>query len=267
MQYSVCIIRCLHIVESAADTPAGGMVNPADRHGVILPLKICVGVTSGLSIIGGFLIVLTFCLRLYGRPRTPPPSNGPAPAAALPARRTMSKMEMMGPGRLILVNLSIADILLAGSHLWGVAAGYEHYFRTKNDNALNSGPNGSTDVMCDVQGALAVYGTISSFLWTIILSFFVVGTLLLPHPRRYGSMCAMLLYLVTCWGIPALVVLVITLEKEFGLEDDVTIGIYTALLQELRLSYDNTVTCSVLLHMKYPQLYALCVIIVYLRNT
>ena len=130
---------------------------------------------------------------------------------------------MMSPGRIILVNLSIADIILAASHLWGVSANYQHYF-LKNDNAHNSGPNGSTDTMCDVQGAVAVYGTISSFLWTIVLSFFVVGTLLLPRPRLYGSLCALLVYLMTCWGLPAIVITVISIKKEFGLEDDVTIG-------------------------------------------
>lgn len=132
-------------------------------------------------------------------------------------------MEMMSPGRLILVNLSIADILLAGSHLWGVLAGYQQYFN-RNENAHNSGPNGSTDTMCDVQGAMAVYGTISSFLWTIILSFFVVGTLLLPHPRRYGSLCAFLVYLLICWGLPAIVLLIVALKREFGFQDDVDIG-------------------------------------------
>ena len=166
---------------------------PADRHGVILPLKICVGITSVLSIVGGFLIVLTFCMRLCSKSRITTP-------AATAGRRDPARpnTEMISPGRVILVNLSIADVMLAGSHLWGVAAGYQTYF-LKNDNAHNSGPNGSTNVLCDVQGALAVYGTISSFLWTIILSFFVVGTLLLPHPRRYGSPCALLVYLVMCW--------------------------------------------------------------------
>ena len=198
---------------------------PADRHGIILPLKICVGVTSALSIVGGFLIVLTFCLRLCakrGRYNAAPGDGGTNGAGAAAGRERA--LEMMSPGRLIIVNLSIADILLAASHLWGVLAGYQQFFN-KNDNAHNSGPNGSTDTMCDVQGALAVYGTISSFLWTIILSFFVVGTLLLPHPRRYGSLCAFLVYQLICWGLPAVVLFVIALEKEFGSQDDVTIGL------------------------------------------
>ena len=192
---------------------------PADRHGVILPLKICVGITSSLSIIGGFLVVLTFCIRLC-QFRATHRTDG----AQVPLTDSMRlKHEMMSPGRLIVVNLSIANILLAVSHLWGVAGEYQTFF-DKNDNVNNSDPNGSTNAMCNVQGALAVYGTISSFLWTIILSFFVVGTLVLPHPKRYGSPLTLLAYLIVCWGIPLVIVIVIAVKREFGLEDEMTIG-------------------------------------------
>ena len=197
---------------------------PADRHGVILPLKICVGVTSVLSIIGGFLIVLTFCLRDMGLCFKSNRQHSTVPAAA--ATRSRSRRpntELISPGRVILVNLSIADMLVSGSHLWGVAAGYDSDF-SHNDTMNTSGPIGSSNTMCSVQGGVAVYFTIASFLWTIILSFFVVGTLLLPHPRRYGSPCALLVYLVMCWGLPAVVIIVVALKNEFGLEDKDAIG-------------------------------------------
>lgn len=193
---------------------------PADRHGVILPLKICVGITSSLSIIGGFLVVLTFCIRLC-QFRTIVRETADRPQAPLSDSMKL-KHEMMSPGRLIVVNLCIANIILAVSHLWGVAGEYQTFF-DKNDNG-NSGPNGSTNTMCNIQGGLAVYGTISSFLWTIILSFFVVGTLVLPHPKRYGSPFTLLVYLIVCWGIPLVIVVVISVKKVFGLEDEMTIG-------------------------------------------
>lgn len=190
-----------------------------DRHGVILPLKICVGITSCLSIIGGFLIVLTFCWRVC--------SKDERPAGDGRTRRQTTdrfKRGMLSPGRFILVNLSIADILVAASHLWGVADGYEKYYDEKNRNAHNTGPNGSTDNECDAQGAVAVYGTLSSFLWTITLSFFVVGTLVLPHPRRYGSLCALLVYMLVCWGLPAVVSVAMAVKNEFGLDEEADIG-------------------------------------------
>ena len=193
----------------------------SDRPDIILALKICIGVTSALSIIGGFLIVLTFCLRLCFTSDQQAGSDAAQPGAG---RRSHYKAaEMMSPARVILVNLSIADILLAGSHLWGVVGNYQKHYHV-NQNANNSGPNGSTDLLCDIQGGLAVYSTIASFLWTIILSFFVVGTLVLSHPKRYGSLFAVLVYLVVCWGLPAVVLIVISVEREFGFEDDTSVG-------------------------------------------
>ncbi|CAI8004152.1 hypothetical protein GBAR_LOCUS3842 [Geodia barretti] len=191
---------------------------PPDRDGVILPLKICVGVTSCLSIVGGFLIVLTFCWRVCSKKR------GDSPYHPGNQGRHSFKERMLSPGRIILVNLSLADILVGGTHLWGVVGGYERYYAMRNQNALNNGPNGSTDTACSIQGALAVYGTISSFLWTITLSFFVVGTLALPHPRRYGSVCAVLLYELICWGFPAVVVTVVAVRREFGLDVEADIA-------------------------------------------
>ena len=193
---------------------------PPDRDGVILPLKICVGVTSCLSIVGGFLIVLTFCWRVCSKKR------GDSPYHPGNQGRHSFRERMLSPGRIILVNLSLADILVGGTHLWGVVGGYERYYGMRNQNALNNGPNGSTDTACNIQGALAVYGTISSFLWTITLSFFVVGTLALPHPRRYGSVCAVLLYELICWGFPAVVVTVVAVRREFGLDVEADIGHY-----------------------------------------
>ena len=184
---------------------------PANRSGVVLPIKITVGVTSCLSIVGALLIVLTFCLRVCSKPRQ---RRAGHPNEQTEAVRT----PMLSPGRFILVNLSIADIFVAASHLWGVAAGYETLFG-RSDSEL-----GTTNTWCDMQGAMAVYATIASFLWTIILSFFVVGTLVLPHPRRYGSLRALLLYLVLCWGVPAVVLVILAVRHEFGLDYGVTIG-------------------------------------------
>ena len=184
--------------------------------GIILALKISIGATSVLSIIGGALIVLTFCLRLCSRSDQRRRNGGSVDGSYTAG--------MMSPARVILVNLSIADILLAGSHLWGVSLGYQKYF-LHNDHLNNSAPNGSTDPMCDIQGGLAVYSTIASFLWTIILSFFVVGTLILPSPRRYGSLCAVLMYLVVCWGVPAVVLVVVAVKKELGFDDYVDVGV------------------------------------------
>ena len=170
----------------------------ADRD-FVLALKIGVGIVSSLSVIGGFLIVLTFCIRLRHSSAN-------------------STDDLIGPGRFIIVNLSIADIIVASSHLWGLAMGYNVLMHQKHDNVLNS------STLCDVQGALSVYSTIASFLWTIILSFFVFGTLMLPHKKLYGRLCTVVVYHVIGWAVPLSVLIVLAVEREYGFQQDVDIG-------------------------------------------
>ena len=166
----------------------------ADRD-FVLALRIGVGIVSSLSVIGAFLIVLTFCIRLcYGESKN-----------------------MMSAGRLILVNLSIADIIVASSHLWGIARGYNVLMHQAHDSS-------ETNTLCDVQGALSVFSTIASFLWTIILSFFVFGTLMLPHKKLYGRLCTVVVYHVIGWAVPLSVLIVLAVEREYGFQQDVDIG-------------------------------------------
>lgn len=193
----------------------GNSTYPPIRHEVELPLKICVGVTSCLSIIGSFLIILTFCFGVFAR--------HPSSISSINRTSRSSWKRLLSPGRLIIVNLSIADILLATSHLWGVADNYERYFH-RNQRAHDNGPDGSTDAECDAQGALAVYGTLASFLWTITLSFFVVGTLILPRPKLYGHPLALVIYSAICWGLPAIVLSIVAAKRAFGLDEENAIG-------------------------------------------
>lgn len=204
---------------------------PPARPDIVLPLKICVGITSALSIIGGFLLVLTFCLRVCERERRLRPRN----TDTLRVQKDDDEEEVeadqkkksnlgSGAGRLILVNLSIADIIVAASHLWGAAGNYETYFH-HNQRADVTGPNGSTDAECDVQGAFAVYGTIASFLWTITLSFFAVATMMSSNPQFFGTKWyILLLYHLFGWGLPAVIVIVVAAKRALGLADQYAIG-------------------------------------------
>ena len=154
---------------------------------------------STLSVIGGFLIVLTFCIRLCH-------SSGESRA-------------MMSPARLILVNLSIADIVVAASHLWGVAMGYN-----VSANYTNNTEKSIRDTPCSVQGAVSVYSTIASLLWTIILSFFVFATLMLPNKKLYGRLCTVVVYHVIGWAVPLPVLIVLAVKKKYGYQQDIGIG-------------------------------------------
>jgi len=170
----------------------------ADRD-FVLALRIGVGIVSALSVIGAFLIVLTFCIRLcYDESKN-----------------------MMSAGRLILVNLSIADIIVASSHLWGIAMGYHVLMHQAHGDTLNSS---ETNTLCDVQGAISVFSTIASFLWTIILSFFVFGTLMLPHKKLYGRPCTVVVYHVIGWAVPLSVLIVLAVKDKYGYDQESGLG-------------------------------------------
>ena len=67
--------------------------------------------------------------------------------------------------------LSVADLLVAISHLWGIAQNIEKFLPVYYPvNATNVA---TTDTQCTTQAAVAVFGTIASFLWTLTLTFHI----------------------------------------------------------------------------------------------
>ena len=61
----------------------------------------------------------------------------------------------------ILIHLSMADIVAAFSHLWGLCSNLERF---------SNSTEGSQDANCVTQAAFTVFSTISSFLWRDILA-------------------------------------------------------------------------------------------------
>ena len=134
-----------------------------------LSLRIVVGTTCVVSIIGASLIILTF--------------------VAFKDLRTLARQQ--------LVNLSVADILVAGSHLFGLAAlRVEKYDSWMDNNTTNS----TTPLACHVQASFTMFGTIASFLWSLALGFYMLMVIVLRRPdiARY----LMLLYYPVCWLVP-----------------------------------------------------------------
>lgn len=78
----------------------------------------------------------------------------------------------------ILVNLSVADIIVALSHIWGLTLNLEDRFKQHSHNSSTNSstdeaiPNGY-DPSCVTQGAFTVLSTLASFFWTDILAVFL----------------------------------------------------------------------------------------------
>ena len=79
--------------------------------------------------------------------------------------------------RHIVVMLSIGDLLLAVSHIWGISQNVEKFLEVYHPNQSDIS---ATDVQCTTQAVVAVFGTMASFLWTLSLAFFVCSTNCIP---------------------------------------------------------------------------------------
>ena len=73
--------------------------------------------------------------------------------------------------RHIVVMLSIADLMVAVSHIWGASQPLEKFLEAYHPNGTIIS---STDIQCTTQAVLAVMGTLASFLWTLALVSYVL---------------------------------------------------------------------------------------------
>ncbi len=154
----------------------------------ILGLMITVGTTCVLSILGASLIILTY--------------------AAYKDLRTIARQ--------LLVNLSVADILVAATHFVGIFI-FKKFFHPDDPDYQNN-----TDTLCSIQGALLMIGTIASFLWTISLAVYMFSIIILRRPLLARKM--VVLFYVICWGIPLILTIWFGIKKFYGFEESVDVG-------------------------------------------
>ena len=199
---------------------------PAEYPGFILALRICVGITSILSIFGGLGIVIAYSGFLRPKPDDDTLNSAKATADQL---------------RQIIVFLSIADILVAWGHLWGVSTplkrfldGYSHY--------NTSAP--TTDQQCSVQAVLTIYGTVASFMWTVILTmlvFVLIKSQQKKKVQRYFGRKAFTIYHLLCWLVPLIEICILARLDLLGY-DTVDVGEYPnniRLLECLFIPFDT----------------------------
>lgn len=153
-------------------------------------MQIAVSVTCVLSILGSSLIVLTYVL--YKELRT--------------------------TARQLLVNLSIADWIVAASHMTGVLTNYKR-FSEHSCNDTRVSPQ-HTDTWCEIQGGLAMFSSLSSFLWTVAVAVYLFVIIV---AQRRGKRLVPVLY-VLCWGIPAVLAVALGAKRYLGFEGGVDAG-------------------------------------------
>lgn len=73
--------------------------------------------------------------------------------------------------------LSVADLLVSVSHIWGATQDLENFMEAYHSNGSDFS---STDIQCTAQAVLAVIGTLASFLWTLALVSYVLIVTSMP---------------------------------------------------------------------------------------
>ena len=176
---------------------------PVYDHRFVATLTAAVVVTALLSIFGSGLIIFTY--------------------AAFKNLRTVA--------REILVQLSIADIIVALSHLVGIVVNLPKYIPKPCETPEEVVNDTGRDIACQVQGGATMFGTLSSFLWTIAVAVYLL-TIIVFERQQFAQWLRWTFYPI-CWGIPLSLVLWFGLDDYLGFEESIDIG--RASINTLRL--------------------------------
>ena len=152
----------------------------------VLALKVLSGITCILSMVGAGFIIATY--------------------AAFRDLRTL--------GRQQLVNLSLADMIVAASHFVGLAAlNFDKYELQYSSSGDGNSSNYSTvqDTLCRVQAGFTMFATLASFLWILALGAYMLAFIALRRPETTRYL--LLIYYPACWGVPLVLTLWFGLVK------------------------------------------------------
>jgi G protein-coupled receptor 157 len=156
---------------------------------LLLVMRITGGVTAVLSVLGASLIIITY--------------------AAYKNLRTTARQ--------LLVNLSIADIIVSGSHFVGILQDYEHDLLIQSGPVNHTHRNESrlpellppyyytTNALCDTQAAFTALGTVASFLWSMLIAVYMLA-LTQSTSAKPRKVLVPIIYIVS-WGIPVVIVI------------------------------------------------------------
>ena len=155
-------------------------------------LRVVVGITCCLSMLGAILIILSYCLI----------------------------KDIQTKSRQILVHLSFADFGVACSNFIGVTVYFDQYIRhcpmdTSNvnntlslSNKVSNGVNSALSCqalngLCRAQAFFAAFSTLASVLWTLSLAVYIYC--LVVHSSKKVHHKVLYVACIFCWGLPLLI--------------------------------------------------------------
>ena len=169
-----------------------GGPSPTQDLGFIIALNVSVGIMCLLSILGSTSIILSFILF----------------------------KELRTTGRFILLNLSVADLIVALANLVGAATSYQ--FRHMNEYS-----DMNNTLLCEIDAFFGLFATDSSILWTIVLLSYLYITLHCFRPSRLCFKVSMTICMIICWGLPLAISLWFIIKGYFGFQPGFSPGFCT----------------------------------------
>lgn len=166
---------------------------PIVRPGVVVAQQVTVSVTCLLSLIGSGLIVLIH----------------------------VAFKDLRTGARQILVQLSVADIIVAASHMFGVLYNLPYYARGCKTERIPE-EEGQTDLGCEVQGGITMFGVLASYFWTIALALYLL--VIIVFERKVIGKRLRLAFYPVCWGIPLITAIVFGAQGLLGFDESLDIG-------------------------------------------
>lgn len=150
-------------------------------NGVLPSVRIVVGVTCLLSMIGALLIVLSYVL----------------------IKDTRTK------AREILLNLSLMDFIVAAANLIGILVNFGRFVNPDSQQS-----HSKMNSFCEVQAFFAMYATISSILWTNCIAVYIFFHIL--YEGQLKIFWTMLSFYALSYGLPLILNLWFLLTNKLG---------------------------------------------------
>lgn len=141
-----------------------------------IPQRVVTIIVCSLSVIGSFLIVLSFFC----------------------SRELRTKL------RSYVLFISIMDIMYSAANLAGASIDFGQYLKRTHSGEWRFNPSPTLAAVCHAQGVFAVYGTLASVLWTVCMAVYVYFGVLCYLKERYAHMLQAIYYFshVISWLLP-----------------------------------------------------------------
>ena len=192
MLFSLAVLAARRGIASHGQTSYYNAVTESHNYcvngtpvGVPSSVRVVVGITCALSMVGAALIILSYVLI----------------------------KDIRSKAREILLNLSLMDFVVAAANLIGILINFDDYLY--DPGHLSAQRYRLLDNVCKAQAFFAMYSTISSILWTNCIAVYIFFHIMLEGQTKVARMITNAFYVMS-YGLPLIVNLWFVLTGKLG---------------------------------------------------